>query len=169
MTFLAKLIFVSASWCPVYLLIGVLLWSTQRELAVTLFIVGAISLIGLWFLEVIVRRLFAKEHYKITECEPQKSDIFMYILSYIPPFFAIDVSSSEKLSALLLLYIFIFVTYVRLDQYHLNPLFVFFGYQVYKVRTEGRRQLYVIVRGEQPIRCGDQVRLVTLAGLALAV
>ncbi len=95
MTFLAKLVFVSASWCPVYLLVGVLVWPEHRELAVGLFVVGIISISGLRVLEEIVRRWFAKEHCNILECEAQRNDIFMYVLSYIPPFFAIDVSSAE--------------------------------------------------------------------------
>lgn len=169
MTFLAKLIFVSASWCPVYLLVSVLVWQGHQALAGILLGVGVASWIGLWILKNIVQSLFAKELYTIIECEPQKGDVFMYVLSYIPPFFAVDASSDEKLLALLLLYIFIFLTYVRLEQYHLNPLFVFFGYQVYKAKTEGGKQLYVIIKQEQPIRQGDQLRLVTLAGLALVV
>jgi len=169
MTFLAKLIFVSASWCPVYLLVGVLAWPKQPLLAEVLFGVAAVSVFCLWLLKSIVQSRFAKEYYKITECEPQRGDIFMYVLSYIPPFFAVDVSSTEKLLALFILYVFIFATYVQLDQYHLNPLFVFFGYQVFRVKTEGGREFYVVARQGCLIRQGQQVRLATFAELALAV
>lgn len=168
MTFFAKLILVSASWCPVYALVAVLVWPSRQNLAIILLALGVVSCIALWLAKLIISMRFAKELYSITECESQKGDVFMYVLSYIPPFFAIDVSSSEKLFALVLLYIFIFATYVRLEQYHLNPIFVFFGYQVFKVKTSGGKILYVITRQGYPIRRGDEIRLVTFAELALA-
>jgi hypothetical protein len=169
MSFLAKLIFVSASWCPVYLLVAVLAWPANRTLSVLLLALSLGSLLLLYLLEKVVRARFARELVTASRSEVQKEDIFMYVLSYIPPFFAVDVSSNEKLVALLLLYFLIFMTYVRLDQYHLNPVFVFFGYRVFRVSTPGGAQLYVVANRDQNIRPGEQIRIAKYAELALLI
>ena len=169
MTFFGKLIFVSASWCPVYLLIGALAWTTNQPVAIGLIGLAAISFVLLWMVKHHIERRFASEFVTLGSCEAQKDDIFMYILTYIPPFFATDLTSAAKIVALVLLYSFIFITYVRLDQYHLNPLFVFFGYRVFRAETTNKRRLHVIAKGDQPIVEGQQIRVAIFANLALAV
>ena len=167
MTFLAKLAFVSSSWAPIYLLIGALLWTSHPTAAKVLFGAAALSVSLIWAIKLIVETRFASDTVKVATVRRKQDDIFMYILSYIPPFFAADLTSPPKIAALVLLYIFIFITYVRLGQYHLNPMFVFFGYHVFDVETVAGSSLHVVTRQNQEIKSGDAIRVAIYSDLAL--
>jgi hypothetical protein len=169
MTFLAKFLFVSASWFPVYVLIGVLTWHDHPNAGRLLIAAAFISVITIWMLKAIAEARFAPEPMLVVKVVERKDDLFMYILSYIPPFFAADISSPSKVTALVVLYVLIFITYVRLDQYHLNPVFVLFGYRVYDVEIEGGRLLHLIAKRNQPVSAGQRIRLIPFDDLALVV
>jgi hypothetical protein len=167
MTGFAKAIFVSASWCPIYLLIAVLAWDDSHAFSYAALLVAILSVLGIVFTEFLVRTRHAKEYISVKRAVHKKDDIFMYVITYIPPFFAVDAKSASKIIALCLLYAFIFASYIRLHQYHLNPLFVFFGYKVYAVKTEEDVDIYVIVTSKQTIADGDRIRICTIGDLAI--
>lgn len=166
MTFLAKFIFVSATWCPVYVLIAVLSWSSGR-LSYVMIGLAVFSALGVWAIKKIAELRFSVEAITVTTIEQKEDDLFMYILSYIPPFFAADLSTAPKQIALLVLYVIIFATYVRLDQYHLNPLFVFAGYRVYKIKTIAGNTVHLIAKSPPQCEDGGRLRVVRFDELAL--
>lgn len=169
MTFLAKFLFVASSWFPIYVLIGILELADHTVLAYWLIGAGVASVIAIWAVKEVVSTRFAPETFILVSAAERNDDVFMYIISYLPPFFALDLSTGPKVWALVCLYLFIFLTYVRLGQYHLNPIFVFFGYRVFDVDVGRPKALHVIAKRDQPLSAGQEVRLVVYDDLALIV
>lgn len=75
----------------------------------------------------------------ITEVSNVDDSIVSYIMTYIIPLTSLtyDSSISEYITNLLL-FIVIMIIYVRMDLLYLNPIFILFGLNVYRIKTNNK-------------------------------
>lgn len=125
--------FVFSSFGPLYIIVWIKLW-----LALGFFAPGAVVFLALSILAVIVTVVLSNrlatdggQSMPIKDAQPVDSEVFPYLMTYIPIFLENDVTNPSFLYPVVVLYLIIFILFMRLDTPHLHPYFAFLGLRVY--------------------------------------
>ena len=86
----------------------------------------------------------------IKEVHPIDSEVFPYLMTYIPIFLENDVTNASFLYPVAVLYLIIFTLFMRLDTPHLHPYFAFLGLRVYEAKhAKNDEPMVIICRGRR--------------------
>jgi hypothetical protein len=140
---------------PVY---GLWVFVTLFALSIATFVLIVLGL----------RRSAAQVHV-LTDLKPRDSDIFPYLMTYIPSLIFKDLYSLEIGVPLLILYGLVFVLYFRLDSPYLNPFFALFGYRIHEARMEGSRLPIILISNGELLSGQETLLLNEVSGGQSAV
>lgn len=109
-----------------------------------------------WMERLIFRR--APQSLKIKSISRRDENILMYVIAYLPPFFAVNVGLYGQLAALALFYVVFSITYVKLNLYYLNPMFIFRSYRTYTLVSEGGEEYVALVKHPSIPTVGETIQ-----------
>lgn len=102
---------------------------TDYIFTIILFLFIIISSITLWiFVHVMPTNFF-----KYEKVQTSKDAVTSYLFTYIIPFISIDICKQETIMANFILFFTIWVLYIRLNLFYLNPVLAAIGYIPYEV------------------------------------
>jgi len=157
MTWLGKVLLFFSSWFPAYGMMGLIAYSKHPRLAFGFFALGALS-IGVYFL--MERLIFGRSarSLKVAEISRRDENVLMYVVAYLPPFFALDFSNRGQIVALVLFYVVFSITYVKLNLYYLNPMFIFRSYRTYTLKSQGGEEYIALIHGKKKPEVGETIQ-----------
>lgn len=146
---IGKILFFFSSWSPAYAIMALIAHARHPQIAMGFAVLTGLSIIVYFIME---RAIFsrAQRTLKVKSIGRRDENILMYVIAYLPPFFAVDFSNPGVIWALLLFYVVFSITYVKLDLYYLNPMFIFRSYRTYDLVSEGGSEYIALIRGEAP-------------------
>lgn len=83
-----------------------------------------------------LKRTKGNEKHNFENIENTGDTLISYMMTYIVPILSIDLSDDKTLIINLILYVLIGFMYVKLNLIYLNPLWLFFGYYIYKAEND---------------------------------
>lgn len=141
-----KIKFVFSSFAPLYAIVALKLWlACAPDYAV----VGFLSLLVLALLVAanlicVMRNQPFTEH-NVKDIKSSDTEIFPYIMSYIPMFIRTDILDKEFLYPVIILYGLILILYVKLENVYLHPILAIGGFRIYQGRTKDSANPIVII------------------------
>ena len=84
-------------------------------------------------------------------------NLLMYIVAYLPPFFALDLTQWGQFTATLLFYVIFAWTYVELDMYYLNPMFVLRGFRTFTLISDTKEEYVALIKADAVPEVGRMV------------
>src|SRR5258707_4391280 len=156
MTTFGKFLLFLTSWWPAYLMIGLI---TLDEHCIISLVAFAIAIGSIPIYMAMERAIFSRARRSLTIRSIARRDenILLYVLAYLPPFFSVDFSKSGHIFALALFYIIFAITYVKLDLYYLNPMFIFRSYRTYNIVSNSREEFIALIRDALRPQPGETV------------
>jgi len=144
--------FVFSSFGPLYLIVWI-----KLELALGAWATWTVVFLVLSILAVAVTIYLSKrlatdqgQATQIKEIHPVDSEVFPYLMTYIPIFLENDVTNASFLYPVAVLYLIIFILFMRLDTPHLHPYFAFLGLRVYEAKhAKNEEPMIIICRGRR--------------------
>ncbi|EML4476233.1 Uncharacterised protein [Clostridioides difficile] len=104
---------------------------------VSLFIIGVFILVIISFITLIdLKSTKGNENHKFESFNKTEDTIISYMMTYIVPILSTDFLSTKTMTINLILYFLIGLMYIKLNLIYLNPLWLLFGYSVYKSDNE---------------------------------
>ena len=102
---------------------------TDYIVILSLVILIIVSIITLWtFVHVMPTNFF-----KYKKVQTSKDAVISYIFTYVIPFISIDLGKQETIIANFILFFTIWILYIRLNLFYLNPILAAIGYIPYEV------------------------------------
>lgn len=111
----------------------------------------------------------AAQIHALTDLKPRDSDIFPYLMTYIPSLIFRDLYTPGIGVPLLILYLLVFTLYFKLDSPYLNPFFALLGYRVHEARMQGTRSQIILISKGQIFSGQETLLLNEVAGGHAAV
>jgi hypothetical protein len=131
MTALGKFLLFFSSWAPAYLVIGLIASDADdSSISHICFGMAVVSVAVYFWMEALIFRRAARS-LVVKSLSKRDENILNYVIAYLPPFFSVDVTKNGQLYAIVLFYVLFSITYVSLNLYYLNPMFVFRSYKTY--------------------------------------
>mgnify|MGYP001100309655 FL=1 len=104
---------------------------------VSLFIIGVFILVIISFITLIdLKSTKGNENHKFESFNKTEDTIISYMMTYIVPILSTDFLSTKTMTINLILYFLIGLMYIKVNLIYLNPLWLLFGYSVYKSDNE---------------------------------
>lgn len=154
MTRIAKFLFVFTSYAPLWLLLGLRFRAVDQSQAeysctaeIGLFLYGCAVLAVPGFL-MLFRRIRSGNPVRITvKGYTRKDDLILsYAITYFPPLLSFNLGTVNDLLSLIVLYVTVFVVYVQLDAFYINPFFALTGYRVFEFATTDGQTFAALVK-----------------------
>ncbi len=151
-----------SSYCPLLLIMGVLLWGKSLPWAIALPAFGLLSLVLMLLYLRSVRRIKPPVPTKVTEVHKRDADVMGYIASYLVPFVTFPLDAGWQLIVALLVFVgVLLLVYVNSNMIYVNPMLNIFGYHLYEIRVEhGENDVYYIAR--KPVHRSEPIEYVRL-------
>jgi hypothetical protein len=149
MTAIAKFFLFFSSWAPVYATMALVAYATAPRISCVLAVVTVLAIAMYFFMEWVIFE-GSEKSYLIEDVTKRDENVIMYVIAYLPPFFAVSYIDVGSLLALLLFYVLFAITYVKLDLYYLNPMFVFMSFRAYTIKSDGREYVALVKNGYIP-------------------
>ena len=111
----------------------------------------------------------APQIHVLTDLKPRDSDIFPYLMTYIPSLIFRDLYTPAIGVPLLILYLLVFTLYFRLDSPYLNPFLALLGYRIHEARMQGSRSPIILISKGQIFSGQETLLLNEVAGGHAAV
>ena len=153
--FITKFILFLSSYCFLYILIGVK--NYQNELIYY-------SSFGLVVISIIlVLNILHKAHKRadkiitIKEIDNDNSNNLTYLLTYIIPFLAVEITTLNDIIIQFILFVFIGFLYVNSSMLQINPTLNLLGYKLYKIIDKNNDKYYLISR--ERVKKNTQVKV----------
>jgi hypothetical protein len=157
MTALGKFFLFFSSWFPAYAMVGLIAWEKNRGIAIGSLGLTVLSVLVYFVMERIIFSR-APRSLQVAEINRRDENLLMYVIAYLPPFFALDTSNYGQLAALVLFYTIFSVTYVNLNLYYLNPMFIFRSYRTYIVKAQSGEEYIALIRGKEKPEVGATIQ-----------
>jgi hypothetical protein len=157
-----------SSYCPLLLIMGVLLWGKSLPWAIALPLVGVLSVVLTLLYLRSVRRGKRGVLTKVVEVHKRDADVMGYIASYLVPFVTFPIDAGWQLIVALVVFVgVLLLVYVNSNMIYINPMLNIFGYHLYEIRIEhGENDMYYIARKPvqrlqtiEFVRLGDDIGL----------
>ncbi len=173
MTTIGKILLFFSSWFPAYAMMAFVAQDGHKEMALGFWALTATSILTYVLMENLVFRRAALS-LRVKSISRRDENILMYVIAYLPPFFAINIGLYGQLLALAAFYVVFSITYVKLNLYYLNPMFVFRSYRSYTIVSDSGAEYIALIKypfvpvpGETvQYRGRDNILLITGAGAA---
>ncbi|MGL4730897.1 MAG: hypothetical protein ACRCW0_04860 [Clostridium sp.] len=108
-----------------------------KDTTISIFIIALIVFIVISMVTCIdLKRTSGNEKHNFRNIENTGDTLISYMMTYIVPILSIDLADDKTLIINLILYVLIGFMYIKLNLIYLNPLFLFFGYYIYKSENE---------------------------------
>jgi hypothetical protein len=157
MTAIGKIILFFTSWAPAYAMVGLIAWHHHPRVAIACGGLVLASVILYALMECIIFGR-APKSLRVKSIAPRNENIFMYVVAYLPPFFAVDPSNHGQLAALVLFYVVFAITYVTLDLYYMNPMFIFRLYRTYTITSDSGEEYVALIKGDKKPVAGETIK-----------
>jgi hypothetical protein len=165
-TTLGRSLFIFTAYAPLWLLIGVRFFAvdpakSDHQMFTTfgwVFII-VFLMAGLIFLPLV--RLLKRANLSrvfIKSVSRRDDHILSYAVTYFPPLFSINLGNYVDIVSLIIIYVTVFIVYIRLDAIYVNPLFAIIGYRIYEITSDMDITYTVLAKDRVPIRVGSVVR-----------
>jgi hypothetical protein len=143
--------FVFSSFGPLYFIVGLKLCLTKDASWWIALAFIALSFVAFFVARWIISRLRTGEPlpFLVSEVRSVDSEIFPYLMTYVPIFLENDLSDGSFAYPVAALYVLIFILYLRLDSPYLNPFFALFGVRVYEAKTKDDDRIVIIAKGRR--------------------
>ncbi len=137
MNFMRKSMMFILSFFPLYILIIIMNFQALKDAFfmgdyLSFIIILAFFLISVTTL-IIFMKLPAMNSIDYRSIRVPKDGVISYIFTYIIPLVSADINKPETIVANLFLFFLVWLLYVRLNLFYLNPILVLFGYISYEV------------------------------------
>lgn len=151
-----KFLLFFSSWFPAYAMMGALTFDSDRTVSYWYF---AISVVGVLLYFVMEKAIFQQSasSLKIAEIERRDENVLMYIIAYLPPFFALDLTKRGQIVATAMFYLIFALTYVKLNLYYLNPMFVFRSFKTFTIKSAAGEEYIALINSPEPPERGSTV------------
>lgn len=147
-----KSCFVFSSFGPLYLIVWGKLWLTAGFCALPTLVFFDLGILAICMTAYLIKQLKTDAGYPlhVKDVESVDSEIFPYLMTYIPVFLESDLSDASFLYPAIALYVMIFVLFLKLDTPYLHPYFALFGLRIYKARSvTEERTMIIIAKGRR--------------------
>lgn len=137
-------------------MMGALTFDSDRTVSYCYF---AVSVVGVLLYFIMEKAIFqtSASSLQIREIERRDENVLMYIIAYLPPFFALDLTKRGQIVATAMFYIIFAFTYVKLNLYYLNPMFVFRSFKTFSVKSTVGEEYIALINSPQPPERGSTV------------
>ncbi|WP_342685877.1 hypothetical protein [Methanoculleus sp. UBA291] len=125
-------LFLSA-YLPLFFILTIKNWFNLPTFV--LFVVISVYSLIWWWLIVRIARQTTKEEYRVTAATNKMKESLTYLLPYIIGFLPLNVNIWQDWAALVVLLVIVFMVYVNSDLLYVNPLLLFFSYNIYELEV----------------------------------
>lgn len=122
-----------SSYAPLFAILAIKYHANDTWVALGSSLATVISVLLFIFLLVALSRGSVSEPVKVKAVARRDGEILSYAITYFLPFLSLDLSKKEDLASFLLLYGVIWLSYVRANAIHINPLFHILGYRLFEI------------------------------------
>ena len=138
------LLFLS-SYVPLYLILLLFVWDSNRLIFYFLIGLTAITIIALL---IVLKALnsFEKTFVKLKKVDPKNSEFISYIFTYILPFLSSNFSDVKYIIAMAGIFLLIGFMYVRSNLIYTNPLLNLLGYDLYEIEDHKENIMVLITK-----------------------
>src|SRR5256885_546482 len=130
---LIRCILFFSSYFPLMSIFSIFLWRKHLYSALGILGFGIFCLLvmALYFFRQLRRGGVSQT--RITEVQRRDENVMAYIASYLIPFVAFPLDSSEQIIALLIFIGVLLIVYVNSNMVYINPMLNFIGYHLYEI------------------------------------
>ena len=133
--FPTRVILFLSSYAPLFLIMAVKYGSLHRYFALSMVLVGAISvLLLLFYLK--QSATLAVDRVVVEKISGKDTEAMSYIVTYLIPFLDIKLDEVSSSVSLLLLFVVIAVLYVHSNLIYINPTLNLLGYHLFEIELE---------------------------------
>jgi hypothetical protein len=136
-----------SSYFPLFLIIGILVFSKSWIVALVIFVADSVFVYALWRYLRTRKRDNQHSFSKVTGYQQRDSEAMSYIASYIVPFATFSLDAIPQLLALIVFIVMLLILYVNSHMIYVNPMLNIMGYHLYEIEVEhGDRTIYYLAR-----------------------
>ncbi|GAA0567281.1 hypothetical protein [Rhizomicrobium electricum] len=106
----------------------------------------------------------APQTHDVVELKAKDTDIFPYLMTYIPSLIFRDLYKPEVGVPLALLYLTVFVLYFRIDSPYVNPYLALLGFRVHEGRMKESRSQFILISHGRALDGVETLQLHEVAG-----
>jgi len=134
--FSSRVILFLSSYTPLFLIMAVKYGSVHRYFALSMVLLGAISVVLLLFY-LKQSATLAVDHVVIEKISGKDTEAMSYIVTYLIPFLDIKLDEISSAVSLLLLFLVVGVLYVHSNLIYINPTLNLLRYHLFEIELEG--------------------------------
>jgi len=134
-----------SSYFPLMLIFSILLWETQRYWAISILILGTVSLLITFLYMSRRKRKGGVSQAKITGVVKRDENVVSYIASYLIPFVTFPLNRPEQIAALLVFVGVLLILYINSNMIYINPMFNVVGYHLYEITIESDQMSHYLI------------------------
>jgi hypothetical protein len=151
-----------SSYFPLFLIIGILLFSKSWIATVVIFFLDAFFVFALWQYLRACERTHQRSFIKLRDYHQRDSEAMSYIASYVVPFASFSLDAIPQILALTIFILMLLVLYVNSNMIYVNPMLNLAGYHLYEIEVEhGTHSLYYLAR--KHLRRDDTIHYVSIS------
>jgi len=163
--FLTSVMLFLSSYAPLFVIIAVRSWSTNRHLAVGLGILAVLSVVVLFAFLHTVRTLSVTKM-KVASVRSRDGDVMSYIVTYLLPFLAVKPDDLTDVMSQGIFFLVIGILYVNSHMIYANPILNIVGYHIFEIEdVEGKVSSLICNRSY--IRIGSEVDAISIGDYVL--
>jgi hypothetical protein len=136
-----------SSYFPLFLIIGILLFSKSWIATVVIVLLDVFFVCTLWLYLRACKRTNQHSFIKLCAYRQRDSEAMSYIASYVVPFASFSLDAIPQVLALAIFILMLLLLYVNSNMIYVNPLLNLMGYHLYEIEVEhGTHSFYYLAR-----------------------
>jgi hypothetical protein len=140
-------------------------WRLNRHLALGLVAVSLVSILVL-FVFLRIAQTFAADRIKVDSVASRDGDAMSYIVTYLLPFLAVNLSDMTDVASLGTVLLVIAVLYVNSNMIYTNPVLNIVGYHIFEILdADGKTTALICKRAY--IRTGSEISVISVGDYVL--
>lgn len=160
-----RLVLFLSSYAPLFLILAVRNWSHARRVSLGFVVVALVSVLLLVaFLK--QAKSLARDKVTIASVVARDGDAMSYIVTYLLPFLAVNLSDANDVVSLALVFVVIGLLYVNSNLIYTNPVLNVARYHIFEVQDEDGKTSALISKRSY-IRTGSELEVVSLGDYVL--
>ncbi|NIA72051.1 hypothetical protein HBA54_25960 [Pelagibius litoralis] len=153
----SKSILFLSSYAPLFAILAIKYYPVDCQVSLLAGIMTVVSILLFAGLFIGLSRTSAPQSIEVKTVGRRDSELLSYAITYFLPFLSLDLSNRYDLAAFLLLYAVIWLTYVRANAVHINPLFHVLGYRLFEIEDKPSGRLVTVITKSPFIRPNEVI------------
>jgi hypothetical protein len=162
---LTRLILFLSSYAPLFMIIAMRGWEKSRTVGLVMVVVAIVSVIVLFLFLGVVSRL-APDKIIVESVTSRDGDTMSYIVTYLLPFLAVNLSDVMDVGSLGVLFLVIAILYVNSNMIYTNPVLNLAGFHVFEIH-DANGKTSALISKRSYLRTGTEINAMSVGDYVL--